>query len=67
VTSSLHQPLRGVVGASFCKRLTSQAENVPRSIDIPVMNRSAILASPVSYFETLEAFRPPDASQTEQV
>jgi glutathione S-transferase len=51
------------VGASFCKRLTSQAENVPRSIDIPVMNRSAILASPVSYFETLEAFPVPLADR----
>jgi hypothetical protein len=40
-------------GASFCKRLTSQAENVPRSIDAAIVNRTAIVASPFPYFEAL--------------
>jgi hypothetical protein len=54
--------LRAEGGASFNKRLTSQAENVPSSVDVPIMNRAASTARPVSYFETCIPFRATDAS-----
>jgi hypothetical protein len=44
VLSSLAPRAEG--GASFNKRLTSQAENVPSS-DVPIVNRAASTALPV--------------------
>jgi hypothetical protein len=43
------------------KRLTSQAENVPPGIDVAIVNRTAIVASPFPYFEALRPFRAADA------
>jgi hypothetical protein len=54
--------LRAEGGASFNKHLTSQAENVPSSVDVSIMNRAASTARPVSYFETCIPSRATDAS-----
>jgi hypothetical protein len=52
----------GVDGASFCKRLTSQTENVTRGVNVAIMNSAALATRPFSYFETLQPFRAADAS-----
>jgi hypothetical protein len=52
----LHPTLKDPDGTSFCKRLTSQAENVPRSIDVAIAHRTAIIASPFPCFEALRPF-----------
>lgn len=44
-------------GDSFCKRLKSQAGDVPRSIDVTVMDRSAITARPLPYSKSGPTFR----------
>src|SRR5215831_20030165 len=48
VTFSPSNRLGGVDGASFCKRLTSQTENVSGRVHVTVMNRSAIATDPFS-------------------
>jgi hypothetical protein len=52
----------GVDGASFCKRLTSQTENVTRGVSAAIMNSAALVTRPFSYFETLQHVRAADAS-----
>ncbi len=44
-------------GASFCKRLTSQTENVNRGVNVAIMNSAALVTRPFSYFETLSGCR----------
>jgi hypothetical protein len=41
-----------------------QAENIPRSSDVAIVNRTAIVASPLPYFEALRPFRAADAFAT---
>ena len=62
VTSSPSNRLGGVDGASFCKRLTSQTENVSGRVHVTVMNRSAVATDPFSYFKVFQSFRTADAS-----
>jgi hypothetical protein len=38
----------GVDGASFCKRLTSQTENVTRGVNVAIMNSAALVTRPFS-------------------
>ena len=61
VTSSPSNRLGGVDGASFCKRLTSQTENVSGRVHVTVMNRSAIATDPFSYSKAFQSLRTADA------
>ena len=44
-------------GDSFCKTAMSRRENVPCCIDVALVYRSAIAASPLSYSQTCSTFR----------
>jgi len=47
---------------SFCKRLTSQTENVSGSVHVTVMDRSAFATDPFSYSKAFRSFRTADNS-----
>src|SRR5215470_5414108 len=57
VTSSPSNRLGGVDGASFCKRLTSQTEDVSGRVHVTVMNRSATATDPFSYSKVFQTWR----------
>jgi hypothetical protein len=52
-------------GASFDKRLTSQAENVSGSVCVPIMNRAAMTAPPSLISRPLFYLGPPNAFAVE--
>ena len=54
---------------SYCKTAMSRRENVLGSIDVAVVFRATIAASPLSYSQTCSTFRTAggDAPQHEQV